>query len=274
MLVNLNGILSKAYKEEYAVGAYNLSSLDFIKPILEQCQIDRCPVIIEVSESTVNKIGGYQTISNTVKGLIKELKISIPVVLHLDHSYSIDSCKKAIDQGFTSVMIDKSKSSLEENIKDVQEVVNYAHDNNVSVEAELGELDSLNEIETDIYEEFVSSTNIDALAPAIGNKHGIYEDEINLDFKLLGEISKKTKIPLVLHGASGLNENHIKTSIFCGVTKININTDIKQACYNVIKNNVINNVDSNALLSEIQKEIKKVIHSKNEMFGCINKGNL
>lgn len=272
MLVNSRELLIKALKNGYAVPAYNINNLEWARFILEACNSDKSPVVLAVSEGTVSYFGGYKVVYNTVKSLINELDIKIPVVLHLDHAHSCISCKNAIDAGFTSVMIDASNKSLDENIKDTNEVIIYAKEKDVSVEAEIGTLDNYTNLNDAI--SFVMQTGVDSLAPAIGNKHGIYKDKPNLDFELLGAICKNVKVPLVLHGASGLDENKIKTAIFCGVCKININTDLQIAWTKAVRKYLECNkdvYDPRKIIASGEDAIKKVIHQKNGMFSCKNK---
>ena len=267
MLVNSRELLIKANKDGYAIGAYNINNLEFARYILEACNEDKAPVIIAASESAINYMGGYEVVSSIVRSLINDLDIKVPVVLHLDHAKSFESCKKAIDKGFTSVMIDASDKTLEENILITNRVKEYADPRGVTVEAELG---SLNGLYTDVNDcmTFISETNIDSLAPSIGNKHGIYKEEANLDFELLGKICKEVKLPLVLHGSSGLDDNKIKTAIFCGVSKININTDIQLAWANKVKEFISENkdvYDPRLIIASGKQEVKRLIHEKNEL---------
>ena len=163
---------------------------------------------------------------------------NIPVCLHLDHGNSFESCKKAIDAGFTSVMIDASKYNLEKNIEITKQVVDYAKMKNVTVEAEIGHIGT-KENETIIAsseeaKRLVEETNIDSLAPSIGNIHGLQE-KTNLDFKIVEEISQKVNIPLVLHGGSGLSKEEIKKAIKAGICKININTELQVVWSNKVR---------------------------------------
>lgn len=278
MLVNSDGILNSALKEGYAIPAYNINSLEWTRFILEACNEDKNPVILGVTEGAISYFGGCKVVYNIVKNLINELNINIPVVLHLDHGKSVDICKKAIDAGFTSVMLDASSKSLSENIIQTNEVINYAKKHNVSVEAEIGSLRGSEDGEyTDLAyttldeaTEFVLQTSVNTLAPAIGNAHGIYECEPKLDFELLGAICKAVKIPLVLHGASGLDDNKIKTSIFCGVAKININTDLQIAWSNKVREYLEkekNVYDPRKIIKAGEQALKKVVHEKNMLFG-------
>lgn len=267
MLVNSRELLIKASKDGYAIGAYNINNLEFARYILEACNEDKAPVIIAVSEPAINYMGGYEVVSSIVRSLINDLNIKVPVVLHLDHAKSFESCKKAIDKGFTSVMIDASDKTLEENILITNKVKEYADPRGVTVEAELG---SLTGLYTDINDcmNFISETKVDSLAPSIGNKHGIYKEEANLNFELLGNICKEAKLPLVLHGASGLDDNKIKTAIFCGVSKININTDIQLVWSKKVREFINENknvYDPRLIIASGKQAVKDLIHEKNEL---------
>lgn len=239
MLVNFNDILLDAKKNHYAVPHFNINNLEWTKYILEECNNLNIPVILGVSEGATKYMGGFFVISNMVKGLIKDLNISIPVCLHLDHGSSVEICKKAIDSGFTSVMIDASRYPIQENIKTTKEVVDYAHNYGVSVEAEVGHIGTDEEpasgVETnatlDDCLKLYENTNIDAIAPALGSVHGFYKGEANLDFKTMKTINDQLPIPLVLHGGTGISDDKIRKAISCGISKININTDL-QAVWN------------------------------------------
>ena len=281
LLVNSDSLLSMASKEGYAVPAYNINNLEWARFILEACQEDKSPVILAVTEKSISYFGGTKVVYNMVKSLIDELSITIPVVLHLDHGSSVEICKKAIDSGFTSVMMDASRKSMQDNVSDTNEVISYAANKNVSVEAEIG---VLNEEEGESLEndsvtpedakEFVLQTGVSSLAPSVGNKHGIYKDEPKLDFELLGLICKSVKIPLVLHGASGLNDNMIKTAIFCGVAKININTDLQIVWADAVRRFLDYNkkeYDPRVIIASGEQAIKKMVHYKNNLFGSKNR---
>ena len=235
MLENLNNMLKKAKNNKYAVPHFNINNCEWAKYILEECNVLQTPVIIGVSESAVKYMGGYNTVSMMVNGLIKDLDITIPVCLHLDHGSSFESCKRAIDAGFSSVMIDASKNNIEENINITAKTVDYAHQKGVSVEAELGYIgtaESENFMKNTTVEqciEFYNATKIDALAPAVGSVHGIYKRKPNLDFETVSKISSSIPIPIVLHGGTGIPEKQLRKSISCGISKININTDLQIA---------------------------------------------
>ena len=234
MLVNFNEMLMKAKKEKYAVPHLNINNLEWTKYILEKCNELQVPVILGVSEGAAKYQGGYHTVAGMVKGLIKDLNITIPVCLHVDHG-SKEACIKAIDAGFTSVMIDASRYELEKNIKITKEVVDYAHERGVSVEAEVGHIggteDNITSTETNATLEdclaLYENTGIDSLAPALGSVHGLYNGEPNLDFETMEIINENLPIPLVLHGGTGIPDDKIKKAISHGISKININTDLQ-----------------------------------------------
>lgn len=279
MLENSNGLFLKAQKEGYAIPAYNVNNLEWAKIILETCNFDKSPVILSVSEKSVHYFGGYKTVVSTIKSLIDDLKIKIPVVLHLDHASCFLSCKEAIDSGFTSVMIDLSKEEYSKNVEITSSVVCYAKKHNVTVEAELGIIGDYNSrsISSDIEKckDFVLTTQIDSFAPSIGNVHGFYSKDNKLDFELLGAISKEVKIPLVLHGASNLDANKLKTAIFCGVCKVNFNTDLMYAWSKSVRNYLNLNeevYDPRDIILSGADSIRKVIHLKNEIIESKNKG--
>lgn len=243
MLVNAKYILEKAKKENYAIAHFNINNLEWTKFILEECEACKQPVILGVSEGAIRYMGGYHVVSDMVKALDKDLNITIPVVLHLDHGSSFDSCKKAALAGFTSVMIDASSYSLEENIAITKRVVEMAKIYNVTVEAEVGSVGGqedgvANELAYAKVEDcitFVQKTGIDFLAPALGSVHGLYKGEPKLDFTRMQEIKEKTNLPLVLHGGTGIPDNMIMKSISCGICKVNINTELQIAFSHAVR---------------------------------------
>lgn len=243
MLVNAKYILEKAKQENYAIAHFNINNLEWTKFILEECEACKQPVILGVSEGAIRYMGGYHVVSDMVKALDKDLNITIPVVLHLDHGSSFDSCKKAALAGFTSVMIDASSYSLEENIAITKRVVEMAKIYNVTVEAEVGSVGGeedgvANELAYAKVEDcitFVQKTGIDFLAPALGSVHGLYKGEPKLDFTRMQEIKEKTNLPLVLHGGTGIPDNMIMKSISCGICKVNINTELQIAFSHAVR---------------------------------------
>ena len=235
MLVNFKEMLMNAKKGKYAVPHLNINDLEWTKYILEKCNELQVPVILGVSEGAAKYMGGYNAVVGMVKGLMKDLNITIPVCLHVDHGSTKEACIKAIDAGFTSVMIDASRHELEENIRITKEVVDYAHERGVSVEAEVGHIggteDNITSSATNATLEdcliLYENTGIDSLAPALGSVHGFYKGEPNLDFETMKIINENLPIPLVLHGGTGIPDDKIKKAISHGISKININTDLQ-----------------------------------------------
>ena len=259
MLVNMKDILKSK-----TVFQFNINNLEWTKAILEEVNELKEPVILGASENAIKYMGGYKVVSQIVKSLIEELEIRVPVVLHLDHGKNIESCKKALEAGFTSVMIDASNYSLEENIKIAKQVVELAQKYNASVEAEIG---SINGSYTNINDalKIVWETKIDALAPAVGNIHGIYKKKPKLNYELIKEIKNKTNVPLVLHGGSNLPDEILKQLVESGINKININTDLQIAWARGIKKYLKSNkkeYNPRKILEPGSKEIKKVVKNK------------
>ncbi len=267
MICNAKEILEKAKEKNIAIPHFNINNLEWTKYVLEECNKNNSPVILGVTEKTAQYMGGYKLISDLIRDLNKSLNITVPVVIHLDHGSSFEVCKEAIDNGFTSVMIDASKLPFIENLKETRKVVSYAEKYTVSVEAELGSIGNDKNLYTNLEEaiEFAKKTKIDSLAPAIGTVHGIYKEKANLDLILCEQISEFTNIPLVLHGGSGLDDNTIKEAIKSGITKININTELQIAWSNAVKKYLIENgtvYDPRKIISSGEEAIKKIVKEK------------
>ncbi|MFA6842790.1 MAG: class II fructose-1,6-bisphosphate aldolase [Bacilli bacterium] len=283
MLVNMVEMLNKAKEGKYAVGQYNINNLEWTKTILSIAEEMKSPVILGVSEGAARYMGGYNVVTGMVKGLIQDLGITVPVSLHLDHGQTFDSCKKAIDAGFTSVMIDGSKHPIDENIKMTKEVVEYAHPRNVSVEAEVGTVGGQ---EDDVigsgiqYADkgqcvrIIKEAGIDCLAPALGSVHGPYKGEPKLGFPEMEAIHEATDKPLVLHGGTGIPDEMIKKAIARGTCKINVNTECQLAFHKAIiqvlaaKPDVY---DPRKFLGPAADAIKDAVQKKIELFGTANR---
>lgn len=281
MLKNTKEMLEKARIGKYAIPHFNINNLEWTRFILEECEKNNSPVILGVSEGAAKYMGGFNVVSAMVKELDKSLKITVPVALHLDHGSSVESCIEAINNGFTSVMIDASKYDLETNIKMTQEVVEFAKKYNVTVEAEIGHIggteDGISselayakvEDAVKLYQE----TNIDSIAPALGSVHGIYKGEPKLDFDKMLEIANLTQIPLVLHGGSGIDDEKIKKAISSGICKLNINTELQMEWASAIRKfvNENNEYDPRKIIKSGESAIKKAIKNKIELLGSSNK---
>lgn len=278
MLVNFIDMLQKAKEEHYAVPHFNINNLEWTKYILEECNKLNIPVIIGVSEGATKYMGGFIAVSSMVRGMIESLNINIPVCIHLDHGSTYENCVSAIDAGFTSVMIDASKHPLEENISITKKVVEYAHARGVSVEAEVGHIggtednitgNSLNATLDDCIKLY-EATGIDSLAPALGSVHGFYKGEPNLDFPTMKSINEALPIPLVLHGGSGIPEDKIKTAISCGISKVNINTELQSVWSKAIRKYLSENetvYDPRKIIGSGEQAIKDEIDKIVTIFG-------
>mgnify|MGYP000418675455 CR=1 FL=1 len=245
-MVSMTAMLQKAAQEQYAVGQFNLNNLEFTQAILQAAQEERSPVILGVSEAYIPYMGGLPLISGMVRSLIDYYDITVPVALHLDHGSTYDLCVLAMHAGFTSVMIDASHHTLEDNIAITRRVTDMAHVLDVSVEAELGRIvgreDDLVVDDAEamyaVPEEcvrLVNETGIDCLAPALGSVHGPYRGQPKLGFDTMKVIGEKTGLPLVLHGGSGLPDEEVRRAISLGTAKINVNTDNQMACTSAIR---------------------------------------
>lgn len=277
MLSNSIEMLQKAKINHYAIPHFNINNLEWTKYILEECNELHIPVILGVSESAAKYMGGYLVVTNMVKALIESLNITIPVCLHLDHGTSFESCKEAIDSGFSSVMIDASKYELSENIRITKEVVDYAHKRKIPVEAEVGHIGKTEDIVSpstnatlEDCEELYKNTNIDSLAPALGSVHGFYKGEPNLDFETMKKINEVLPIPLVLHGGTGIPNDKIKKAIESGISKININTDLQSVWSKEVRKYLLENeysYDPRKIIGAGESAMKQRIREIVTLFG-------
>ena len=275
-LENMVGMLNKAFKEHYAVGQFNINNVEWTSAILEEAEKTKTPVILGVTTSAAKYMGGWHTVVGMVKGLMEDLKITVPVALHVDHGPTVKDCKDAIDAGFTSVMIDASHYPLEENIRIVKEVTDYAHSrpNYVSVEAEdFVVAESAYAIPEECVR-LVKETGVDCLAPALGSVHGPYHGEPKLGFKEMKEIAGLVNIPLVLHGGSGIPNDQLRMAIDRGTSKININTECQMAWTKIVREVLSTNdkvYDPRKIIGPGREGIKQVFIDKVTVFGSLGK---
>lgn len=248
MITTTKELLAQAEKTNSAIAAFNCYNAETIQAAISAGEKANKGVIIAYGER-------YQDYMNieAFAAFTKELasQASIPVALHLDHSYQLETIKKAISAGFSSVMYDGSALPMEENVKTTKHVVELAHAQGVFVEAEIGSMEKgefSDEEEgdgklTDPSEAawFVKETNVDFLAASIGTVHGMYKGEPNLQLDLLSEISNSIQIPLVLHGGSGTPEDQVLKAIDRGIRKINVNTEISLAAVKIMREQLIKN---------------------------------
>ena len=241
MLVNMNEVLIPAKKNRYAVGLFNAVNLELARGIINAAEATRSPVIMGTAEVLL-PYGPLEEVSYYLIPMAK--KASVPVVVHLDHGLTYDTCVEALKLGFSSVMYDCSTDSYEENVRKVKEMADLAHSYGATIEGELGHvgdnegsaegshhLDDPSKYFTDpkLAKDFVEKTGVDALAIAVGNAHGAYKLPPKLDFERIRTIANTVDVPLVLHGGSGLTDDDFRRAIKEGISKVNIFTDINVA---------------------------------------------
>lgn len=269
-------------KNKYAIGQFNINNYQWAQAILKAAEEEKSPVIVASSDRIVDYLGGFRLIATTIKTMMEEMNITVPVVLHLDHGLSVERCKEAIDAGYSSVMFDGSKFSIEENIRMTSEVVAYAESKGVSVEAEVGSVGGTEDGVTGgvVYadpnecERLVKEAKVDALAAALGSVHGPYKGEPKLGFVEMEEISQRTDVPLVLHGGSGIPEHQIKKCIELGHAKINVNTECAIAWAETVREILTNNKElynPQAILIPAMDAIIDVVKEKMQLFGSSHK---
>ena len=233
MLVSATEMLKKAKAGHYAVGQFNINDLEWTKAVLTAAEELNSPVILGVSEGAGKYMAGYRTVVGMVNGMIKEMDISVPVALHLDHG-SYEGCLKCIDAGFSSVMFDGSHYPIEENIEKTTELVKLCHGKGLSIEAEVGSIGGEEDGVVGMGEcadpkecKMIADLGVDFLAAGIGNIHGKYPANWKgLSFETLAAVQELTgELPLVLHGGTGIPDDMIKKAIDLGVSKINVNTE-------------------------------------------------
>ena len=304
-LIGTNEMFARAYKEGYAVGAFNVNNMEIIQGIMEAAQEEKAPLILQVSAGA-RRYAGQTYIKKLIEAALVET--DHPLALHLDHGQDFEICKQCIDGGFSSVMFDGSHLDFEENIAITKQVVEYAHDRGVVVEAELGRLAGIeDDVQSDksIYTdpdqavEFVERTGCDSLAIAIGTSHGAYKftGEARLDFARLEKITNMLpEYPIVLHGSSsvpqefvemankyggdigsakGVPEDLLRKAATYGVCKINIDTDIRLAMTAVIRKHFAENpshFDPRQYLKPARQAVKDMVqHKIKHVLGCSNK---
>ena len=298
-LVTSTEMFKKAYEGGYAIGAFNVNNMEIVQGITEAAQLEQAPVILQVSAGA-RKYAKHIYLTKLVEAAVADT--DVPIALHLDHGDGFEICKDCIDGGFTSVMIDGSKLSFEENIAVTRKVVEYAHDHGVMVEGELGKLagieDAVNVSEADAQftnpaevEEFVSRTGVDSLAIAIGTSHGAYKfkpgTKPQLRFDVLEEVSKRLPgFPIVLHGSSsvpqeyvkminenggnmpgaiGVPEDQLRQAARMSVCKINIDSDLRLAMTGTIRqffNEHPDKFDPREYLKPARANIKELVAHK------------
>ena len=286
MLVSAKEMLTKARAGKYAVGQFNINNLEWTKSILLTAQELNSPVILGVSEGAGKYMCGFKTVTEMVKAMVDELKITVPVALHLDHG-TYEGAKKCIEAGFSSIMFDGSHYPIEENIEKTKELVATCNELGLSLEAEVGSIGGEEDGVVGMGEcadpdecKMIADLGVTMLAAGIGNIHGKYpENWPGLRFDVLAAIKEKVgDMPLVLHGGTGIPADMIKEAISLGVAKINVNTECQIAFAEAPRKYIEagkdlqgKGFDPRKLLAPGAEAIKATVKEKMELFGSVNK---
>ena len=286
MLVSAKEMLEKAKAGHYAVGQFNINNLEWTKSILSVAQEMNSPVILGVSEGAGKYMAGYKTVVGMVNGMLEEMKITVPVALHLDHG-SYEGCMKCIEAGFSSVMFDGSHYPIEENIAKTKELVAICNEKGLSLEAEVGSIGGEEDGVVGAGEcadpnecKAIADLGVTMLAAGIGNIHGKYpENWKGLSFETLDAVQQQTgDMPLVLHGGTGIPEDMIKKAINLGVAKINVNTECQLSFAAATRKYIEDGkdlqgkgFDPRKLLAPGAEAIKATVREKIELFGSANR---
>ena len=285
-LVNAKEMLTKAKEGHYAVGQFNINNLEWTKAILLTAQELNSPVILGVSEGAGKYMCGYKTVVGMVNGMLEELNITVPVALHLDHG-SYEGAKACIEAGFSSIMFDGSHYPIEENVEKTKELIGICSQKGLSLEAEVGSIGGEEDGVIGAGEcadpkecKMIADLGVTMLAAGIGNIHGKYPANwTGLNFDVLAAIQELTgKMPLVLHGGTGIPSDMIKKAIDLGVSKINVNTECQLAFADATskyieagKDQQGKGFDPRKLLAPGFEAIKATVKEKMELFGSVNK---
>ena len=286
MLVSAKEMLTKAKAGKYAVGQFNINNLEWTKAILLTAQELNSPVILGVSEGAGKYMCGYSTVVGMVNGMLKELNITVPVALHLDHG-SYEGCYKCIEAGFSSVMFDGSHYPIDENVAKTSELVKVCEEKGLSLEAEVGAIGGEEDGVVGSGEcadpaecKMIADLGVTMLAAGIGNIHGKYPANWKgLSFETLDAVQQQTgDMPLVLHGGTGIPEDMIKKAISLGVAKINVNTECQLAFAAATRKYIEDGkdlqgkgFDPRKVLAPGFEAIKATVKEKMELFGSVNK---
>lgn len=282
MLVSGKELFAAAKKGGYAVGAFNLNNMEILQAIIEAAEEENSPVFVQASQGGI-KYAGIEYIAGMAK--VAAEKAKVPVALNLDHGTDFNQVVQCIRHGFSAVMIDASQYPFEENIALTRKVVDIAQPIGVSTEGELGKIggveDDISVSEADATftdpnqaAEFAERTQVDALAIAIGTAHGVYKGTPKLDFARLEKIAAATDMPLVLHGASGVNDEDVRAAVERGICKINIDTELRMAFAQAIKKVIAENpaeIDPRKMLGPAREAMKEVVRYKMRLFGSAGK---
>ena len=279
-------MLKEAQRGRYGIGAFNANNMEIIQAIIETAEEEKAPVILQASQGAI-EYAGLDMIVVMVKALAE--KANIPVALHLDHGTDYYQNIKCLRAGFTSLMFDGSKLPFNENVTMTKKVVEMAHACSIPVEAELGQIGKMDDSDEPgialekvkesmaVPEEaakFVELTEIDFLAAAVGTIHGCRTPFAKLDISRIERIRELTRVPLVLHGASGVNDDEVRKGIAAGICKINIDTRIRMI-FTIKMKEILdenpNQIDPRKILGPAKEAAKEIIRDRMRVFGCCGK---
>lgn len=287
MLTHISELIADAKRHSYVLGAFNVDNLETTLAIVRGAVKQKSPLIIQISERAI-KYGGLKTMTAMIETMVRDEAGSIPIALHLDHGKSFRSVAECIAAGFSSIMIDNSDVPFKENIILTRQSVEYAHKKDAWVQGELGVVKGLEEATPDDREkfmtdpgeakQFVEETEVDTLAVAIGNVHGIVKLKKGipkLNITRLSEIHEAIpKIPLVLHGASGLDNEQVRETFSHGIMIVNLNTELKVEFTNTLKDTLVGHpeyFDLRDILEKSTDALQKLAEEKLQLFGSANK---
>jgi len=287
MLVHIKEIVPLAQKNGYAIGAFNTCNLEITLAIVKAAVAKKSPVIIQVSETTI-KYAGLKPITHIVETIAKNEAVKIPIALHLDHGKSFHSVVECINAGFSSIHIDASELPLDENIALTKQTVEYAHKHGVWAQGEIGrilgkegmkmiKMPNPDEYMTKAVEAvtFVKATKVDTLAVSVGTMHGLFPGQEKVNLTRLAQIREQIKIPLVLHGASGVPGDNLRMAVKNGIVIVNIDTALRQAFTKELRQTVkkVTNVyDPRKILYPSMAAVQKVVEKKIEILGSAGNG--
>lgn len=280
MLISPKILFSDAIRNNYAVGAFNFYNIDTLSSILKAAETEQAPVIVQIYSPHFLHYNGGGVIAAAALKMIHAS--TVPIALHLDHSTSFDCILKAIQCGFNSVMYDGSNLNLKENIINTLKVVEVTKSLDIFTEAEIGKIiriGSPGENENPVYTsvedaiKLVNKTGIDSLAPSLGTAHGIYKKTPNINFDRLKAISEAVKIPLVLHGGSGIPDDIIRNVIDLGIRKINVGTELKYKWSETMLEMLKKGEKEPIVMStNAIKAVEEVVRRKIKLFGSTGMG--
>ncbi|MDD3498060.1 MAG: class II fructose-bisphosphate aldolase [Candidatus Moranbacteria bacterium] len=287
MLVKVKDILDKANKEYYAVGAFNTTNLETTQAILEAAKNMKSPIIIQITEKTMNYAGG-RAIFNIIKNLSEFYYEEIPVGVHLDHGKSLEIIERAAEIGIDSVMYDGSRKKYSDNLMMTKKIAEFCREKGINLQAELGNVPYMKEtgakeIDWDEYmtdpdqaEEFARETEVDALAVAVGNAHDFAKERKEPDYERLAEINRRLNMPLIMHGASDWDADKVREAVKNGINCFNVDTAIRVAFISSLSETVdgensVVSYDIREHLGKARDAVSMVVEEKIKIFGSADR---